>query len=267
MDIQKEFRTNLKPAVHVDDTTVKEFNEVIDPHDHALDPYHNFVKKYLDKPKPVLFLGMNAGPNGMAKYGIPFGDVLSLVEWIGVTGEIRRYDAKLKKETLVPIQKCVKEKREQSGKRLWNLIKELNEIPENFFGNCFVHNYCPLAFTISAQKGKKVNASLQRLKQNNKAPLEEICDTYLEKSIQYLKCSFVVAVGEYAEKRARSVVAKLNKKQEISVIKICHPSPLTRLSETKWRHRVKQEIEKHPEVIPLITKSQDTWKQFLMGFT
>ena len=54
MDIQKEFRTNLKPVVHVDDTTVKEFNEVIDPHDHALDPYHNFVKKYLDKPKPVL---------------------------------------------------------------------------------------------------------------------------------------------------------------------------------------------------------------------
>ena len=120
----------MKSVVLVDDNTVQEFNEVMDPHDLALDPYHNFVKKYLDKPKPVLFLGMNAGPNGMAKYGIPFGDTSSLVERIGATGEIRRYGAELKKETLVSIQKRVKEKRKPSGKRLWNLIKELNETPE-----------------------------------------------------------------------------------------------------------------------------------------
>lgn len=35
---------------------------------------------------------------------------------------------------------------EQSGKRLWGLIRQIAGTPEQFSKQCFVHNYCPLAF-------------------------------------------------------------------------------------------------------------------------
>lgn len=39
------------------------------------------------------------------------------------------------------------DKTEQSGMRFWGLFQEIcGESSEDFFKNCFVYNYCPLAF-------------------------------------------------------------------------------------------------------------------------
>lgn len=35
---------------------------------------------------------------------------------------------------------------EESGKRFWGLVEELCTQPENFFNQCFIMNFCPLAF-------------------------------------------------------------------------------------------------------------------------
>lgn len=38
------------------------------------------------------------------------------------------------------------DKSEVSGQRLWGLLEDLCGTPDNFFRNCFIYNYCPLAF-------------------------------------------------------------------------------------------------------------------------
>jgi len=262
LNIQDEFSKKLNSFL--DNKFGGTVDHVIHPHDHAYEPYRNFVEKYLDQPKSVLLLGMNAGPNGMAKYGVPFGDISLVVKWLGITGEVSRRVSETDNDVkYVSLQNCVKEKREESGKRLWKLISELNESPEKFFSSCFVHNYCPLAFSRVTSKGKRLNVAPQNIKRKFIAPLEKVCDTYLEKTIQYLKCRFIVAVGRYAEKRAKNVVKKQTS-SKVTVMYIPHPSPLTRMNETKWRQSVKQEIEKHKnrsDVIPLIAHSQDAWEK------
>ena len=60
---------------------------VLNPLDYAVKPHLNFLNKYLDGPKPVLFVGLNPGPWGMCQTGIPFGEVNQCRNFLGVTGE------------------------------------------------------------------------------------------------------------------------------------------------------------------------------------
>ena len=60
---------------------------VLNPLDYAVEPHLNFLNKYLDGPKPVLFVGLNPGPWGMCQTGIPFGEVNQCRNFLGVTGE------------------------------------------------------------------------------------------------------------------------------------------------------------------------------------
>ncbi|NXA12886.1 SMUG1 glycosylase, partial [Sapayoa aenigma] len=63
---------------------------VYDPLDYAWDPHSDFVRRYLRSPKPVLFLGMNPGPFGMAQTGVPFGEAWHVREWLRVRGVVRK---------------------------------------------------------------------------------------------------------------------------------------------------------------------------------
>ena len=270
LDIQFQFNKALNDFL---DPISGLFDEAINPHHYAVEPYSNFVQKYLNGSKSVLFLGMNAGPNGMAKYGIPFGDIVSIVKWLKISGNILRntYDssgAVIQKQ--ISIQSCLSEQREESGKRLWSFLEELNETPENFFANCFIHNYCPLSFSKIASSGKSNNVTPETIKIHDKkwaAQLEEVCDQFLEQTIRYLKCHTIVAIGRYAEKKALRIVKQMQKNAvssnqqppNIRVVEILHPSPSTRKSNETWRKTVRGELEKDPELFRLIANRN---KQF-----
>lgn len=43
---------------------------IYNPVDYAWEPHHNYVTRYCQGPKEVLFLGMNPGPFGMAQTGV-----------------------------------------------------------------------------------------------------------------------------------------------------------------------------------------------------
>lgn len=46
-----------------------------------------------------------------------------------------------------PVTGLLCQKSEQSGQRFWGLFEELcGPLADTFFDNCFVHNFCPLAF-------------------------------------------------------------------------------------------------------------------------
>lgn len=52
-----------------------------------------------------------------------------------------------------PISGLACEREEQSGKRFWSIFREIcGDSADAFFRNCFVHNYCPLAFFHSGGK-------------------------------------------------------------------------------------------------------------------
>lgn len=57
-----------------------------------------------------------------------------------------------------PISGLACEREEQSGKRFWGTFREIcGDSADIFFRNCFVHNYCPLAFFHSG--GKNITPS------------------------------------------------------------------------------------------------------------
>ncbi len=55
---------------------------------YARSPYLAFLRRHLssssDVGRPVLFLGMNPGPWGMMQTGVPFGEVASVISFVGL---------------------------------------------------------------------------------------------------------------------------------------------------------------------------------------
>ena len=236
LNIQDQFGRELTPFV--EQTFGGKVNLVRKPYDYAWNPYTDYVEKYLTKRVPVLLLGLNAGPNGMCVTGVPFGDYGYVTSWLGISGTVKREDP-TGQIVDVPLAE-LSARREPSGTRLWTLIKDICGTPQKFFENCFVHNYCPLGFSCNG-----VNINPSNFGVNYLTPLEKACDDHLAHTMRYLGTNTVIAIGNYVEKRA-NVVIHLPENQDlcgIDVIKIPHPSPLTRKSDVEWRKQAQQILE------------------------
>uniref|UniRef100_A0A9L0SED8 Single-strand-selective monofunctional uracil-DNA glycosylase 1 n=1 Tax=Equus caballus TaxID=9796 RepID=A0A9L0SED8_HORSE len=61
---------------------------IYNPVEYAWEPHRNYVTRYCQGPKEVLFLGMNPGPFGMAQTGVPFGEVNVVRDWLGIGGPV-----------------------------------------------------------------------------------------------------------------------------------------------------------------------------------
>src|SRR6478735_2706291 len=61
---------------------------VYNPLEYARRPHEAYLKKYGTGHRRVLLVGMNPGPFGMAQTGVPFGDVASVREFLGVTAPV-----------------------------------------------------------------------------------------------------------------------------------------------------------------------------------
>ena len=249
LEIQKHFHDDLK-SFHCESFGGK-VDTIQSPYGYAFNPYACYVEKYLTKKVPVLFLGLNAGPHGMCKTGLPFGDIKFVTNFLGITGYVQRKNPQTGKLVDVSLEKLTKERGEVSGSRFWGLVQNLCGTPEEFFENCFVYNYCPLAFS---HQNKNVNPSSFRVAQRR--PLESVCDDYLVQTICYLGSRVVVAIGNYAETRANAVRndPKNPHLKSIEVIKIRHPSPLARLNEEQWRNHVEETIKNSQSLKPYLIR-------------
>lgn len=75
---------------------------------------------------------------------VPFGEIDAVRDYLKIEGKVLKPE---KFHPHRPVEGLNCKRSEVSGKRLWNLIKELSKNDPNvFFKHCFVHNYCPLAF-------------------------------------------------------------------------------------------------------------------------
>lgn len=197
-------------------------SHVYNPLDYAWEVHCNYLQRYGNGSKRVVFLGMNPGPFGMAQTGVPFGEIAAVRDWLGLAGPVGKPERENPKR---PVEGFACSRGEVSGQRLWGLFRERFGTPEAFFAEHFVANYCPLVFF---EEGR--NLTPDKLPAREAEPLQAACDAHLRAMIEALAPEWVIGVGAWAEKRAMLALAGL----PLRFGRILHPSPASPAANRGW---------------------------------
>lgn len=205
---------------------------VYNPLDYARRAHERYLRRFGDGRRRVLFLGMNPGPFGMAQTGIPFGEVASVRDWMGIE---ERIDAPRAPHPARPVEGFACRRSEVSGARLWGAVADRFGSPEAFFRDHFVANYCPLVFMEASGR----NRTPDKLAPAEREALYAACDAHLERVARILEPEWVVGVGRFAEQRAREALRGM----DLRIGRILHPSPASPLANRDWAGSVRRELE------------------------
>ena len=77
--------------------------------------------------------------------------------------------------------------------------------------------------------GKNVTPPDLKLEERNS--LQEVCDGYLREVVQLLGVKWLIAVGKYAENRAKKALVSM---EEVKIASITHPSPINPAANKDW---------------------------------
>ncbi len=217
---------------------------VYDPLTYASGPAEAYLQQWGRVPpggrRPVLLLGMNPGPWGMAQTGVPFGEVASVREFLGLE---RRVGTPAHEHPRRPVEGFACRRSEVSGRRFWGFVAERFGTPEAFFRQFFVWNYCPLVFMEHSGR----NRTPDKLPAAERERLFTLCDEALERIIATLRPQWLVGVGGFAERRLRAVAggrdpAELGLDAPPRIGTILHPSPASPLANQGWAARVETQF-------------------------
>ena len=187
---------------------------VYNPLTYAGKAHEEYLRRFGNGRKRVVFLGMNPGPFGMVQTGVPFGEIAAMRDWLGIRAGIGRPAAEHPKRPVLGFD-CPRS--EVSGRRLWKLFAERFGSPERFFAGHFVANYCPLAFCEAGGR----NQTPDKLSRAERNRLFAICDEHLRRVLEILQPEWLVGIGGFAAERGRLV----SENTKIHVGQILHPSP------------------------------------------
>lgn len=191
---------------------------VCDPLVYAWDNYEAFIRLSARAGQKVLFLGMNPGPYGMMQTGVPFGDVMMVRDYLGISGDIDMPAAQPENKPIVGMKTT---KREASGMKFWGMAASYGD-PESFFSAAAVLTYCPLVFI----DGKR-NVTPSELPRSDRRTIDSICQGYLERMMDILRPRKAIALGHYAEERLRKAGID-------DPVYFPHPSPRNPSSSAFW---------------------------------
>jgi single-strand selective monofunctional uracil DNA glycosylase len=206
-------------------------SHVYNPLEYAREPHREYLRRFGKRPRPIVLVGMNPGPWGMAQTGVPFGEVNAVRDWMGIAAAVGT-PARLHPKRPVSGFACTR--REVSGQRLWGWAQKNFGTADVFFKRFFVANYCPLMF-IGENGG---NLTPDKLKTAEARPLFAACDRALRRTVEYLMAEHVVGVGRFAADRAKCALDGLSAK----VGGITHPSPANPKANRGWEALVAQEF-------------------------
>jgi single-strand selective monofunctional uracil DNA glycosylase len=204
---------------------------VYNPLAYARRPHGSYVRAYGSSRKRVLFLGMNPGPFGMAQTGVPFGDVESVLGWLGILAPVSRPKREHPKRPVLGFD-CPRG--EVSGARLWGAVAERFATPGRFFARHYVANYCPLVFIEASGR----NRTPDKLPAHERKSLFAPCDRHLRRLVDIFEPEWVVGIGAFAAERARAAVAD----RELRIGRILHPSPANPRAQRDWSGRATREL-------------------------
>jgi len=196
---------------------------VYNPLDYAWNIHRRYLERFGEGRKRVVFVGMNPGPFGMAQIGVPFGEIASARDWLGLEGPVGQPTETNPKR---PVQGFACTRSEVSGQRLWGLFRARFGTPEAFFAEHFIVNYCPLAFF---EDGR--NLTPDKLPVSERRPLLAACDTHLRTVIATLQPEWVIGIGNWAETRATEALGDIDK---LRFGRILHPSPASPIANRGW---------------------------------
>ncbi len=205
---------------------------VYNPLRYAWAPHRAYLERYGTGSPPMLMLGMNPGPFGMAQTGVPFGDVEAARDWLGIRGKVARPRAEHPRR---PIAGFDCPRGEVSGRRLWGWARSRFGDPERFFERFFVWNYCPLCFMEDSGR----NRTPDKLPAAERTPLYEACDVALAEVVRVLGTRRLVGVGRFAAARARAALGET----DVTVSVAPHPSPASPLANRGWSEAFEHALE------------------------
>jgi len=205
---------------------------VYNPLDYARGIHEHYLTRYGANRKRVVFLGMNPGPFGMAQIGVPFGEIASARDWLGLEGPVGQPRVVNPKR---PVEGFACARSEVSGQRLWGLFRERFGTPEAFFADHFVANYCPLAFF---ENGR--NLTPDKLPVAEQKPLLAACDAHLHALVEALQPEWVIGIGNWAEKRATEA---LGNRTGLKFGRILHPSPASPAANRGWAPAASRQLQ------------------------
>lgn len=201
---------------------------VYNPLIYAREPLERYLERWGAGPKELLFVGMNPGPFGMMQTGVPFGEVVAVRDWLGISGRVARPAGEHPKRPVLGFE-C--RRSEVSGARLWGWAKARCDRPERFFDRAFVWNWCPLGFLEASGR----NLTPDKLGADERAALETVCDAALASVVAHLRPEWVVAVGAFAEAAIRRALRdRVAGDETPRVARIPHPSPASPTANRDW---------------------------------
>ena len=225
---------------------------VYNPLEYAWKPYCRYVSLFGAPPKRVLFFGMNPGPWGMAQTGVPFGEVGTVKEWLGIEEPVSK---PLKEHPKRPVTGFDCPRSEASGLRLWGLFKERFGTPESFFSDHFIANYCPLLFFDAEGK----NITPDKLIKSDRQELYRLCDEHAAMLIDFFTPEFAVGIGKFTAARleeasSRAGTAGQNtatgtdpavgeNRGSPKVCSVLHPSPASPKANRGWAEQAVKELK------------------------
>ncbi|XP_045502500.1 single-strand selective monofunctional uracil DNA glycosylase [Colias croceus] len=209
---------------------------VYNPTVYAEYTFRMYVKKYCNTKKKIMFFGMNPGPWGMSQTGVPFGEVSSVRDWLGIEGPVQK---PLNENEARPVNgfKCTRT--EISGKRFWGLFNKLCGVPENFFKTSFVYNYINQQWMNS----KGCNITPADFKVSDMEPLYSMGDCVLADVLRLYEVETIVAIGRFCLTRAQKTISQYAL-QNIKVVYLMHPSPRV-VNNGNWEQRAIECLRSH----------------------
>jgi single-strand selective monofunctional uracil DNA glycosylase len=205
---------------------------VYNPLDYAWPAHETYLRRFGQRRKRVVFLGMNPGPFGMAQTGVPFGEVAAVRDWLGIRARIGKPPFEHPRR---PIEGFACPRSEVSGLRLWGLFARRFRTAEKFFQAHFVANYCPLSFLEKSGR----NVTPDKLPARQAAPLYAACDEHLRRVIRVLQPEWLIGIGGFAERRARLLFANSG----LKLGKILHPSPASPVANRDWAGQATRQLQ------------------------
>jgi single-strand selective monofunctional uracil DNA glycosylase len=207
---------------------------VYNPLTYAAAPHETYLRMFGNSRKKVVFVGMNPGPYGMTQTGVPFGEIASVRDWMGIKEIVGKPPVENPKRLVLGFD-CPNS--EVSGRRLWGLFATRFGSPEAFFADHFVANYCPLVFMEAGGK----NRTPDKISGTEMAPVYAACDDHLRSVIRILEPEWLIGVGGFAEGRALIAAASF---PELKVARVLHPSPASPAANKDWAGNVTRTLEK-----------------------
>ena len=79
--------------------------------------------------------------------------------------------------------------------------------------------------------GKNITPPQLKVKERNL--LQDVCDHYLQLVVALLEIDWLIAVGKYAETRAKKALQNYDRK--VNIASITHPSPINPAANKDWK--------------------------------